>query len=128
MAERGEEAADRTADGLAYVCGRLTVIRAELEGHDGTGDASALDRLLDAVRRGGDVAGPLEELHDALRVAGDALGVHSHTRGLTPAGIGGRAEIVYLCPEGRCSSYRWPDAAGPPTCEIVGRPLRRERL
>jgi hypothetical protein len=117
-------------NGLAYVCGQLDQIRADLRG-DGTGDVSPLQRLLDAVRDGQDIADPLDALHAVLQESGDALGVYGHgARGLRPAGVeDGPLEIAYLCPVGRCSGRRWPEVtAFPVRCDITGKDLRRERL
>jgi hypothetical protein len=117
-------------NGLAYVCGHLDEIRADLQG-EGMDDLSLLQRLLDAVRDSQDIADPLDALHSVLQNGGDALGVYGHgVRGLSPAGVeSGPLEIVYLCPVGRCSGRLWPDvAAFPVRCEISGQDLRRERL
>lgn len=123
---------DRVADGIAFVCGRLTDIRTCLEED---GDVAVLDRFLVAMRSGEDPAAMLEDLHAALQAAGDAFGIFGGLRGAGPAsaphGVGSPrpAEVLYLCPVRRCSRYWWPDSPGAlPVCGLAGEPLRPERL
>lgn len=128
MADEADDAVQR--NGLAYVCGHLDQVRADLQG-DGAGDVSPLQRLLDAVRDGQDLADLLDALHAAVQNSGDALGVYGHgVRGLRPTGVeDGPMEIVYLCPVGRCSGRRWPGVATfPVRCQISEQDLRREWL
>lgn len=135
MANEIGDVARKISEGLAYVCQHLDQIRADLSYCDGSGDLGPLERLLAAVSESREIAGPLNALHDALLAGGDALGVYGHARdsgprGLRPAGVDERpVETVYLCPNGGCSRYGWPDATnGTPQCEISGKRLRRERL
>jgi len=126
--EVGDDAGMRVADGLAYVCGQLKVLRMDLS--EDPGGMAVLQQLLTAAREGGDIVGPLEALHVALQTAGDAMGVYGHTRGLRPAGVRrGPLELIYRCPVSRCSRYWWPGAtANRPRCAITDQPLQRERL
>lgn len=125
------------ADAVARVCADVSAIRARLER---AGDPSPLDRLIAAVRDGGEVAERLDELHAALQRCGDALGVFGPThrgggfRSVHPVGLGDPrpVEVVFLCPRGSCSRAWRPDPAAPPssspTCLLHGEPLRWERL
>lgn len=127
------------ADAVARVCADVPTIRARLER---AGDTSPLDRLIAAMRDGGEVAERLGELHTALQRCGDALGVFGSTRrgggygGTLPGGMGdpNPVEVVFLCPRGSCSRGWRPDPATspspstPPTCQLHGEPLRWERL
>lgn len=117
---------------IAYVCDQLDRIRATLEAYGREG-AAPLERLLAALREGGDpdLGPPLEVLHEALLAAGDAAGVNGRDRGLTPLGINPPApdEWVLLCPTGLCARHAWPDhGVETPRCRISERPLRTERL
>ncbi|MEE4418400.1 hypothetical protein [Streptomyces bugieae] len=125
---QGAYAPDARED-IAYVCDQLDRIRATLEAY-GTDGAAPLERLLAALRAGGDLGPPLDVLHEALLAAGDAAGVNGRARGLTPLGITSPApdEWVLLCPAGLCARHAWPDRGEPPRCRISDRPLRRERL
>lgn len=80
-------------------------------------------------------------LHAVLQASCDPLGLDGYTdhtgstRGIQPAGISNtgipniRAELVYLCPGGRCARYWWPQATSSvPQCAISSTILRRERL
>ncbi|MBD0421771.1 hypothetical protein H0H10_21880 [Streptomyces sp. TRM S81-3] len=141
----------RRANAVAYVCQNLEPLRAQLL--DGQlGDDAPLERVVAAVRSGGDVDGALEDLHLLLQADGDARGVHGlhdapgSSRGLTggepPGGPGphqvtglsrggapGPADIVYLCPARRCARFWAPHPTMPlARCAITGRPLRRDRL
>lgn len=118
--------AQRTSDGLAYVCRHLDQIRADL-----AGDTSPLERVLDAVADGLDLTTALDALHTALLAGGDAFGLYGNAaRTLRPPGVGREPlEIVYLCPLGRCSVLRWPEAVGGAQhCSISGRDRVREKL
>ncbi len=139
----------RRANAVAYVCQNLELLRAQLL--DGQlGDDEPLERVLAAVRSGGNVDGALEHLHLLLQADGDARGVHGlldgegGSRGLgggePPGGHGlyqvtglsrgaGPADIVYLCPAHRCTRSWAPHPGVPlPRCAITGQPLRRDRL
>ncbi|SFT29832.1 hypothetical protein [Streptomyces sp. ok210] len=123
------------AERLAAVCTHLEEIRADLRSGPSE-EVDLLERVLAAARDGGDIAGMISVLHAALQAGGDPLGLDGYTdhsgaiRSLRPAGISSaRAELVYLCPEGRCARYWWPQATAPvPHCAISGSILRRERL
>jgi len=132
------EPSTQVADAVARVCADEPQIRAHLER---AGDTSPLDRLIAAVRDGGEVPERLDELHTALQRCGDALGVFGPTRrsgggfrSARPVGMGDprRVEVVFLCPRGTCSRAWLPDPAAPPstppTCQMHGAPLRWERL
>lgn len=136
------EESTQVADAVARVCADVPGIRARLER---TGDTSTLDRVIAAVRDGGEVAERLDELHAALQRCGDALGVFGttrrggSTRGARPVGLGDPrpVEVVLLCPRGNCSRAWRPDhpaidTAIPPStrpeCRLHGEPLRWERL
>jgi hypothetical protein len=118
----------RWMDAAAYVCRSEERIRAGLlaEGLD----PAPLDAVLAALRDGGELAGPLDVLHGALRDSGDALGVFGHQlRQVLPGIGGGPVEIVYMCPQGRCSGRRRPRPDEfPLRCAATGEELRRERL
>ncbi|QKV90797.1 hypothetical protein HUT19_02785 [Streptomyces sp. NA02950] len=136
---------------MAYVCQNLEQLRSQLlEGQ--LGDDGPLDRLLAAVRSGGEVDGALEHLHLLLQADGDARGVHAldgaedgarglgdgglpggpglhQVTGLTRGAAPGPADIVYLCPAHRCARSWVPHPTVPlPRCAITGQPLRRDRL
>lgn len=131
------EQSTRVADVVARVCAEEPQIRARLER---AGDTSPLDRLIAAVRDGGDVAERLDELHVALQQGGDALGVFGPTRrggnfrGVRPDGMGARrpVEVAFLCPRGTCSRDWRPDPIAPPSappiCQVHAEPLRWARL
>ncbi|MFD5782641.1 hypothetical protein [Streptomyces sp. NPDC126933] len=131
----GGQAAPGEAERLAAVCAHLEEIRADLRSGPG-GDEGPVERVLAAARDGDDPEGTLAVLHAVLQADGDPQGLDGYTnhagatRGLRPAGISTtRAELVYVCPAGRCARYWWPQAAVPvPHCAISGIPLRRERL
>ncbi len=133
MADLTSDDTRRTRDALAYACGHLEELRADL-GDDPAGSA-VLDRLLSRIRRNGKIVDVLDEIHASLQAAGDALGLYGRVpgrhgdRGIDLPGLDtGPLEIVYLCPIGRCSGHE-PQAAGtPPRCGISGKELRRERL
>lgn len=124
-------AAAKTARAVYYVCDHLADLRGLLERGDGT---EPLDRVLAAVRAGGELPALLDELHAAVQAGGDALGIYGQTRsvGPRPAGIGGSraAQVVFLCPVDKCSRAWWPDdsAAARPACQIHDQPLRWEFL
>lgn len=78
----------------------------------------------------------LERLHQALLVAGHRHGIFGvEDRALDPVPIGSvgeyRSEILFLCPERRCSRVCLP-ADHPtepvPVCPVFGKPLRERRL
>ncbi|MFG3496774.1 hypothetical protein [Streptomyces sp. NPDC047886] len=139
-----ESAADRQVrikDALARVCTGLEDLRALLGGMGeeagggnggGTGGDAVLDRLLTAVRSGGDVERELDELHHTLLRCGDAMGAYGDgSRAAVPrADVLPPAEpldVVFLCPDGRCSRLWWPDddsRAEPPACSLSGEALR----
>jgi hypothetical protein len=131
------EQCTQVADAVARVCAEEPQIRARLEG---AGDTAPLDRLMAAVRDGGEVAERLSALRAALQQAGDALGVSAPARrgegfrSVRPVGMGDPrpVEVVFLCPGGSCSRRLRPDPAvpplTPPTCLLHGQPLRWERL
>ncbi|MCX5238981.1 hypothetical protein OG824_27655 [Streptomyces prunicolor] len=139
MAADPQEAAERTAAAMAYVCVHLEQVRDDLRTGPG-GDEGPLDRLLAAVGNGRDLTVPLDLMHARLQSDGDAAGIYGRinngtaTRNLRPAGVDGAghtgaAETVYLCPAARCARVWWPQAATPiPQCEISGETLCRERL
>jgi hypothetical protein len=129
MVDETDKEAQRRGDALAYVCAHLEELRNDLC-RDPEGDDGPLDRLLAAVRGGGDVDASLAELHAVMQAGGDALGVYGVTRGLRPVGMGrDPVETVYVCPAARCSRYWWLQAATTvPRCEIDGGTLRRVRL
>lgn len=126
------------ADAVARVCTDEPAMRACLQQ---AGDTSPLDRVIAAVRDGGEVPGLLDALHAALQRGGDVRGVFGSSlcgtsyRGARPVGLGDPrpAEVVFLCPRGTCSR-RWrphPAAAPstPPTCRLHdGEPLCWKRL
>lgn len=112
---------------VAYVCQNLADLRAQLD------DRAPLDRLVAAVRGGGDVARLLDELHEALVAGGDVRGVHGASgRSVRLAGVTAAAppETLYTCPHRRCARYAWPEpgASAPPTCAIDDTPMLLERL
>lgn len=124
----------RVADGLAYVCRHLDTLRTALRHgqHDQEEEPASLRQVLEAVRTGADLAGPLQALHTALLEAGDTLGVWGAARrGVTLAGDdpGVPFEPVYPCPLGRCTG-RHPDNTTifPLICTITGRELHQETL
>lgn len=121
---------DELADAVSYVCGDAAGIREALEPA-----AEPLDRLLEAVRVGGDVGAALSDLHVALQAAGDVLGVYGHNRsrasGLRLVGaVASRPrEALLICPTGRCSRYSRPDPIAPiPTCAIDSLAMRQTLL
>lgn len=124
---------DRLAAAVGYVCGRLGDLRAQLEE---CGQAERLDRFLAAVHGDGDVIAALDALHQALQAGGDPLGVYGTTGrgsvGPIPAGIQDArpVEALYLCPNRRCTRFRWPDpaASAPPWCAIADEPMLWKRL
>ncbi|MFR9727537.1 hypothetical protein ACL02R_29870 [Streptomyces sp. MS19] len=140
------EAAEVRA-GVAEACADLAGIRDVLAG---TPDESALDALLAAVRDGthDDRAAALDALDEALQRAGDAAGLYEDTAARhwgvdrapdqsgTDPGYGALpvtprpAAAVFLCPTGSCSRRWLPTAAqaAPPSCALLGEPLRWERL
>ncbi|MGI9003931.1 MAG: hypothetical protein ACR2GH_20155 [Pseudonocardia sp.] len=136
-----DELADRVATTLARVCANAEEIRDLLEL---AGQVSALDRLVVAVREGGEVAKRLAELELALRRAGDAAGTTGDftprgpgsTRygGAAPTGFGPprAVQIVFLCPRRSCSREWRPDPDDEshirPRCGLHDEPLRWERL
>ncbi|MFH8659175.1 hypothetical protein [Streptomyces afghaniensis] len=137
MTVASDDAAERTAEGIAAVCAHVEEIRADLR--DGShGDAGPLERVLAAARAGEDIADLLDALHIALQADGDALGLNGYadgggagTRGIRAAGISAAdpGETVYLCPGGRCVRYWWPSGDTPvPRCAISGDVLRRDWL
>jgi hypothetical protein len=127
----------QVAEALARVCADEPQIRARLER---AGDPSPLDRLIAAVRDGGEVSERLDEVHAALQRCGDALGMFGHSRGgevfgsALPVGMGNPrpVEVVFLCPRGTCSRTWRPDPvaspSAPPPCQVHGEALRWERL
>ncbi|MFE7161713.1 hypothetical protein [Streptomyces sp. NPDC057636] len=135
MGDEGELAGPGRAERLAAVCAHLEEIREDLRSGPG-GDEGPAEDVLSVARDGGDVVAALTVLHAILQAGGDPQGLDGYTdhagatRGLRPAGISSaRAELVYLCPAGRCARYWWPQAAAPvPHCTIIGSTLRRERL
>ena len=132
------EQSTQVPDAVARVCAEEPQIRARLER---AGDTSPLDRLIAAVRDGGEVPERLDELHTALQRCGDALGVFGPTRrsgggfrSARPVGMGNLrpVEVVFLCPRGTCSRTWRPDPvaspSAPPPCQVHGEALRWERL
>jgi hypothetical protein len=128
----------QVADAVARVCTDEPDIRACLER---AGDTSPLDRVIAAVRDGGEVRDLLDALHAALQRGGDALGVYGPNRSgagyraARPVGLGDPrpVEVVFLCPRGTCSRRWRPDPAAPPstppTCRLHdGEPLCWKRL
>lgn len=121
----------KTARAVYYVCDHLADLRAQLERGNGT---EPLDRLLAAIRAGGELPVLLDELHTAIQAGGDALGIYGQTRsaGPRPAGIGRSraAQVVFLCPVDQCSRTWWPDDSTTerPACQIHDQPLRWEFL
>jgi hypothetical protein len=136
--EESDAQVARVADGINYVCDHLADIRASLE-YDG-GDATALDRLLAALKTGAATARLLDDLDAAVQASGDQVGVYGYVRagaergsvtGASMPGIGPPqpAELVYLCPGRLCSRFWWPGAsAAIPVCALNGQPLSAERL
>ncbi|MBE1582331.1 hypothetical protein ACFPOI_31335 [Nonomuraea angiospora] len=121
---------ERVSAAIAYVCGNLPDLRAQL---DHLGDRAPLDRLLAAIRDGSDVTRPLDDLHEALLAGGDVLGVYGGSaRSVRLAGITAAAppETLYTCPHRRCARYQWPEpgASAAPTCEIDETSMLLERL
>ncbi|WP_392675827.1 hypothetical protein [Streptomyces sp. LN785] len=139
MADDSQEAAERRAAALAYICAHLEQVRDDLRTGAG-GDEGPLDQLLAAIGNGENLTDPLDLLHARLQADGDAAGIYGHTgnvavtRNLRPAGVDragltGAAETVYLCSAARCARFEWPQPATPiPQCRISGETLRRERL
>ncbi|MFF2644958.1 hypothetical protein ACFVUB_34600 [Streptomyces niveus] len=135
MADGGEAAAPGEAERLAAVCAHLEEIRADLRSGPG-GDEGPVERVLAAARDGEDSAGTLAVLHAVLQADGDPQGLDGYTnhagatRSLRPAGISTtRAELVYMCPAGRCARYWWPQpAVSVPQCAISSTPLHQGRL
>ncbi|GAA3787911.1 hypothetical protein [Streptomyces chiangmaiensis] len=131
------------ADGLAYVCEHVDLVRAALERGPADGPVR-LDVLLAALRAGEDPSALLENVHRALRAAQDALGIFGATRGvgslsagsvsvLTPPGVAADRpyEPVLLCPRADrpCARYAWPEPnSDDPVCQVSGAPLRRTTL
>ncbi|MFJ4526201.1 hypothetical protein ACIP4Y_35685 [Streptomyces sp. NPDC088810] len=128
-----EPAARGSAERLAAVCAHLEEIRRHLREGPGEGP---VERLLDAARDGQDFAGPLMLLHAVLQAGGDPQGLDGYadtgsaTRGVRSVGISVQpGERVYLCPDGRCARYWWPQSTGEvPRCAISGNALQPERL
>ncbi|CAL9540676.1 MULTISPECIES: hypothetical protein [Streptomyces] len=126
-----ERAADRQVrikDALARVCTELEDLRSLL---GETGGDAVLDQLLTAVRSGGDVERELDELHHTLLRHGDAMGAYgdgSRTAVPRPDVLPSAEplDVVFLCPDGRCSRLWWPDDAReePPACSLSGEALR----
>jgi hypothetical protein len=126
------------ADGLAFVCEQLETIRRDLrrssQEEQGQDPAPVLG-IMEAIRAGSDLAGPLRGLHTALLKAGDPTGVWGHVqpsfRDVTLVGDdpGMAFEVVYRCPLGRCSG-RTPDntTTFPLTCDLSGRELIKKTL
>jgi len=133
------DGAGREAEVLAHVCATLNTLRADVRRITG-GDEELLQRLMITVRAGNDITDLLDQLHELLQADGDALGLYGRldvdppNRALRPVGAGhdpvpNPTEIVYLCPVGRCSRYRWPQAGTtPPQCDVNESPMRRDRL
>ncbi len=84
--QRSDRGAGLRAD-VAYLCEQLDSIRLGLD-TSRPEDAVPLERLLEALSTGNDLAVPMEELHQALLAAGDAVGVHGPVRGLNAPGVG----------------------------------------
>lgn len=80
-AETGRTAPDPVRQKLAIVCVSEAEIRADLRGGS-EGDDATLERVLSAVRTGGDVASALDALHTVLQAGGDAQGVHGYAEGV----------------------------------------------
>ncbi|WP_435606310.1 hypothetical protein [Streptomyces ardesiacus] len=126
-----------TAGRLAALCGHLDEIRRDLRGVP-TGEDSPVERVLAAVRGGGDVADALDRLHAMLQVGGDPWGLDGYAdegsglRGMWPEGVARplTGEHVYLCPGGLCTRSWWPRRAAEPVpeCRMSGAALRRKRL
>lgn len=131
------EQSTQVVDAVARACAGEPQYRARLER---AGDTSPLDRLIAAVRDGGEVAERVDELNDALQRGGDALGLFGPTRrggnfrGVRPDGMGAPrpVEVAFLCPRGTCSRDWQPDPtappSAPPTCQVYREPLRWTRL
>src|ERR1700754_3850187 len=104
-----------TAMELARACHDAAEIRESLES---AGDTSPLDRLVVALRQGGDIGEPLWELHEALRRSGGALGLPPlglrGGYGRAPAGLGAArpVEVVFLCPNRVCTRVWRPSPDG----------------
>jgi hypothetical protein len=129
-----------TSFGLAYICGHLSEIRADLS-DDGADPDTPLQRLLAAIQSrtaqppelsdadSSEVAALVDAVHLAVvRATGDAWGVYGQaTRHTTLVGIA-PVEIVYRCPLGVCAGRLREEVIGAARCEVGGGPLRRERL
>lgn len=133
MTDRPAGKARRTTEALAHFLTHVQEIRDELRTGP-SGDDGPVDRLLTAVRDGGDVDAAVRLLHEHLQADGDPRGLYGRTRGTGArlAGIGSAARPlkVYLCPHRRCLRHHWPQTAsgGPPTCELDGTPLLLKNL
>jgi hypothetical protein len=123
--ESAAQSEAREAAGLAYVCANLGDLRATLD-EDG---ASALERLLAALRSGTAITPLLDELHLAVQRAGDALGIYGEQdRGLEAVGTE-RMEIVFRCPLEKCTGRPFDEVTEfPPLCSVNGAELIRDRL
>lgn len=122
------------AAGLAYVCRYLRDICEVLRpGSSDPGRQAPLEvrQVVEAVRAGADLSGPLEALHAALRRVGDPQGVWGSARALMPAGVDGDVpfERVYACPHGHCLGHSAETASAISyTCMLTREPLRGEAL
>ncbi|WP_331769521.1 hypothetical protein OG948_37825 (plasmid) [Embleya sp. NBC_00888] len=123
---------------LAIVCSRAEEIRTRLRNSPVGGDA-ALEELLTAARGGGRTADRLDVLHAILQALGDARGLYAYgddgrveNRDVHAAGLGrveSATDLVYLCPDSRCTRSWWPQGSAPvPHCVVSGSTLRRDRL
>lgn len=114
------------AAALARLCEQLSAIRTIA---DSRGELSALERVLDGLRDGGDVAQLAAEADELLRRCGIARGLGEHRGGnygaLPYLGAGHPVEEAHVCPTGGCDRVLL-DPGG--SCEIFGRPLRLVRL
>ncbi|RKN45566.1 hypothetical protein [Streptomyces hoynatensis] len=114
------------AAGLARLCEQLAVIRGFV---DSRGRLPELERILEALRAGGDAARLTAEADELLRRCGIARGLGGlrggHAAALPRLGAGHPVEEAHVCPAGGCDRVEL-DPGG--TCAIHGRPLRLLRL
>ncbi|MDQ0989627.1 hypothetical protein [Streptomyces sp. V3I7] len=134
MGQGSRRTPEHIAEGLAYVCENVDVVRATLD-RGPAGGPARLDELLAALRAGENPTALLDGVHRALRAAQDANGVFGRTRSssmVTAAGVapGPPYEPVLLCPRSDhpCARYAWPGPGGVPECRVSGEALRLTTL
>ncbi|RMI32525.1 hypothetical protein [Streptomyces triticirhizae] len=126
-ASNGDDPAS-TRTTLGRICAELEQIRALVTAAGAGGEA---ERVLAALREGGDIAAAERELHRLLRRAGVAGGLTGITRG---AGVGGipptpghpTGPAALVCPVGRCPRAVLLDDPPevPRDCRLHALPLR----